>query len=275
MICIYCDNKNSAISVDHIVPEAFGNKKYITQKGQVCDKCNNKFSKFEAIALANSMFVVVRAILGVPSKKGKNAKGKVGEFTIEGDENFKRNVITLQGPKENFKKDPQTNTGKVIIPHFNKSEVATSKLLLKMAFSSIFTSRRDLFIKYDFSEAKDFILSKNNIDWPFTLSSFEPSKFTSIPKYGDKYNLNRIKCFLTYCELNDKTFLFMFKFGKISMVTNLLNRSLNWINEYLKNDQSTRLYPDHYNRKPPNWPKLAQIVMTSPKYFSIVFTLLF
>jgi putative sterol carrier protein len=75
---------------------------------------------------------------------------------------------------------------------FDKSEVAGSKLLLKMALSSIFTSQRDLFKEYDFDNLKDFLMGKNNIDWPFMTSKFEIAKFKSIPRYIDKYNLTQV-----------------------------------------------------------------------------------
>jgi hypothetical protein len=41
----------------------------------------------------------------------------------------------------------------------------------------------------------------------------------------------------------------MFTYGGISMVINLLNRSLDWIEEYSANDSNAVLYPEHYERK--------------------------
>lgn len=82
MKCIFCDNENNAKSVEHIVPESFGNTFYALPKGSVCDDCNNNFSKFEGKALTNTVFVVERARFGVVTKKGKNAKGKVNELIV-------------------------------------------------------------------------------------------------------------------------------------------------------------------------------------------------
>lgn len=73
--CIFCKLESDKKPIEHIIPESFGNKNYILKNGCVCDKCNNRFSKFESIALSNTVFVMERARLGVESKKGKSAKG--------------------------------------------------------------------------------------------------------------------------------------------------------------------------------------------------------
>ena len=48
MICIFCRNENNAKSVEHIVPESFGNNFYILPKGVVCDECNKALIVFNA-----------------------------------------------------------------------------------------------------------------------------------------------------------------------------------------------------------------------------------
>ena len=46
MRCIFCGSDTSqSTSVEHIIPESFGNSKAILRKGIVCDKCNNYFSR--------------------------------------------------------------------------------------------------------------------------------------------------------------------------------------------------------------------------------------
>jgi len=251
MQCIFCDQENTATSIEHIVSEAFGNKGYVAQKGRVCDECNNRFSKFEGTALSNSVFVMERARLGIATKKGKNAKGKVENLQIEGHEEFEKNRITVKGlTEENFKDfDPETNTGKLYVKSFDKSEVAASKLLLKMALSSIFTSQRDLFNKYDFTNLKRFLTNKDNNDWPFMTSDYEIDKFKSIPRFNDKYNLNKVRCSLRYREVDANTLLFMLKYGAVSMVINLLDRNIKWTERYNSSDAVSVLYPEHYRKK--------------------------
>lgn len=253
MKCIFCDKENTSTSIEHIVSEAFGNKKYIVQKGCVCDECNNRFSKFEGSALSNSIFVMERARLGIATKKGKNAKGKVEDLQIEGHEKFEKNKIILKGlSEENFTDyDPKTKTGKLYVKSFDKSEVAASKLLLKMALSSIFTSQRDLFNKYDFTYLKRFLTNKDNHDWPFITSNYDIDKFKSIPRFNDKYHLNKIKCSLRFREVDMNTLLFMFTYGAVSMVINLLDRNINWVETYSSGDAASVLYPEHYRKKIP------------------------
>ena len=46
MKCIFCGQESSySKSIEHIVPESFGNKTAFLRKGIVCDKCNNYFAR--------------------------------------------------------------------------------------------------------------------------------------------------------------------------------------------------------------------------------------
>lgn len=249
MTCIFCDNENSAKSVEHIVSESFGNKDYVIEKGKVCDDCNGRFSKFEGVALTNSVFVMERARFGIETKKGRNAKGQIGDLKIEGDEDFRKYFITVKGKATLHDFDPTTNTGKIYISSFDKSEVATSKLLLKTGLESIYASKRDVFNKHDFSELKAFLTSKVNTDWPFMTTDYEIGKFQSVPEYTDKYKLTKIRCLLTYLEVDDKTLLFKFKYGGIPMTINLLNRNLDWILSTSKQDDKATVFPEHFRTK--------------------------
>lgn len=172
MTCVFCDNENSAKSVEHIVSESFGSKHYVMEKGKICDDCNSRFSKFEGVALTNSVFTMERARFGIETKKGRNAKGQVDGLKIEGDKNFRPNYININGNATLHEFDPKTSTGKLYISSFDKSEVATSKLLLKTGLESIYTSRRHVFDSHDFSELKAYLTVKTNTDWPFMVTDF-------------------------------------------------------------------------------------------------------
>ena len=214
MVCIFCDKKNNANSIEHIVPESFGNKLYILPKGTVCDACNNRFSNFEGKALTNSVFAMERARLGVVTKKGKNSKGKVNDLIIEGDENFRKTYLTIKGIDRNNTKDfnPIKKTFKIVVPAFDKSEVATSKLLLSIGLESIYKSQIKVFKNYDFSNLKNYLTNQKNQDWPFTTSHYEIEKFTSVPTFYDKYNLRKAHCKLAYLELDQNSLIFQFDF---------------------------------------------------------------
>lgn len=70
--CIFCgnDTKDSK-SVEHIIPESLGNTEYVLEKGFVCDKCNNYFSrKVEKPFMDIESIKRIRFHYNVKSKKG-------------------------------------------------------------------------------------------------------------------------------------------------------------------------------------------------------------
>jgi hypothetical protein len=165
--CIVCDRDNESISIEHIVPESFGNKKYKMDAGSICDDCNARFSKFEGKALSNSVFVMERARLGVSSKKGKPARGLVGSLQISGDSKFEEQLVNIEGINEENLTDYDAKTGtyQLFVPSFDKSEVATARFLLMLGIESLYKSRKDIFEKYDLSELKDYLTNRSNDDW--------------------------------------------------------------------------------------------------------------
>ena len=61
-ICMFCHkDSSSSKSVEHIIPESFGNKHHYLPKGYVCDKCNNYFS-------CNGSFVIQEKRLSLQTK---------------------------------------------------------------------------------------------------------------------------------------------------------------------------------------------------------------
>lgn len=249
--CIFCDKPNIAKSIEHIVSESLGNTNYVMQKGRVCDKCNERFSNFEKTALANSIFVMERARFAVKTKKGKNAKGEIRGLTIKGDTDFREGYLTVKGlNEENFEitNSPQ-RIAQLIIESFDKSEVAVSKLILKVGLESIFTSQIDLFNKFVFKDLKDFLETKNNIDWPFVMTDFEFGQFNNVPGFIHRLHLEDNHCKLMYLNVSDELLLFKFNYGVISITVNLINRNLNWIEEVLQQDANAILYPIHFRNK--------------------------
>lgn len=256
MICIVCDVPNKANSIEHIVPESMGNTEYLMDKCSICDTCNSKFSKFEEKALSNSIFIMERARLGIRTKKGKNAKGKVGDLTIQGHEEFKKQHVFIKGlNKESLQDfDPKSKTGSLTIKAFDKSEVATSKFLLKIGIESLFTSQKKLFKTNDFTELKRYLNNESNDNWPFITTDFEVGDFKSIPQKTIKYRLKNIKKIeLKFFQKNERLLLllllFKFKYGGVSMIINLLNRDLLWIKDYKTKKTNTSIFPDHFEKK--------------------------
>ena len=247
MNCIICDKENTCKIVEHIVSESFGNKKYIIELGAVCDSCNSLFSGFESKAMNNTILAFERARLGIPTKKGHTVKGQINKLKLEGDKEFTPNIINIKGlQNENIRNyDTQKETFEIVVPTFHKTEVPTSKLLLKIGIESFFQSQRTIFNSFDFSEIKEYLCNKNNKDWPFLISDFEFDKYKWIPNHIDNKKLLEIRCELKY-TIYKNNLIFKFKYGAVSMKISLLNRELNWIAEVLNNDSKAVLYPEHF-----------------------------
>jgi hypothetical protein len=97
MSCIFCASENDLKSIEQIVNESLVNCHYTLDIGNICGKCNNNFSVFENKVLTQSIIGMERTRLGVTTKKGKAAKAKTGAIEFEGDEEFKKNYITITG----------------------------------------------------------------------------------------------------------------------------------------------------------------------------------
>ncbi|RYE18571.1 MAG: hypothetical protein EOP45_13945, partial [Sphingobacteriaceae bacterium] len=113
MRCIFHQTESNAKSVEHIVSESFGNRRYVMARGAVCDECNSRFSGFEGKALSNTIFGMERARHAVVTKKGSNVKSKISELEITGSEDFVEQKIWVKGlSEENFKEfDQKTGVG--------------------------------------------------------------------------------------------------------------------------------------------------------------------
>ena len=76
MNCIFCGQESTySKSVEHIIPNSFGNNTAILRKGIVCDKCNNYFArKVEQPFLESDAVRKLRQELEIENKKGKRIK---------------------------------------------------------------------------------------------------------------------------------------------------------------------------------------------------------
>ncbi len=237
--------------MEHIVPESLGNIWYTLPAGTICKKCNTDFSEFESKAVYKSHLGFIRSKNGIKTKKGIPSKFEIGNIKGAGNDDFKKDVITVDGFEEKDVSDfdPETGKFKITIPDFHKSEMATSKMLLKMAYEAIYKSQKRLLRKYDFSELKKYVTKAENKDWPFLTAHHNFYDFKSIPTFTDKNNLNRIKCKLRTSEISDNILLFDFQYDYLNLTTNLLNRDHSWSDIYFKNDPSSSLYPIHIRKK--------------------------
>ena len=253
--CIICDSYNDSKSIEHIVPESFGNKKYVMKKGDVCDACNARFSKFEGKALSNTIFVMERARFAVATKKGKPVNGKIGDLKISGNSNFRKQQVSIEGLNKSsvLGHDTRTGTYSIKIEGFDKSEAATSRFLLMLGIESIYKSRNDIFVQYDFQDLKEYLNNRTNNDWGFIQNERNPLNFINIPQKPMREYLQKIHCHLKFNHDYEDELLFHFKFGSVGMTINLLSRNLEWVDDYKDKYDHINILPSHLETKYQNY----------------------
>lgn len=207
MKCLVCPNEEVDAPDEHIVPHSMGNENYILTRGIICKEHNNLFSEFESKALTKTILGMERTRLGIKTKKRKPAKSKTGGIEFTGDSSYRKDYINVKGLKQEDIKDfdPKTGMAKIIVQGFDKTEVPTSKLVLKIGLESLFQSQPKVFNKFNFDELKSYLTNKSNRDWPFIITKITLTDFKSIPRFSDKHNLKKIRCELTYSILSDTT----------------------------------------------------------------------
>ena len=252
MTCIFCDSDKNITTIEHIVPESLGNLTYVLDKDGICKSCNNKFAKFEQAALSNTIIGFERTRFSILTKKGKLPRSEVKRVVFTADKQMRKNTIEFSGVTQdeitNF--DSQTGSFQMKVSAFDKNEVLVSKFLLKIGIESLYKSNKKIFKKYNFTELKDFITAKENIDWPFITTQKEFNLFKSIPRYTDKHSLKRINCQLLFSELNQNTLLFRFIYGGFKANINLLNKNVVWIEPYLvKFKNVLGIHQNHFKNK--------------------------
>ena len=168
MSCIFCGNNTGLNTVEHIIPESLGNDFLILKPGLVCDNCNNIFSGFESRVLNNSIFGVDRCLLGVITKKKKPAKSKYNNITWRAEPQCNKNIISAEANWVNVPilYNYQSDTYKMAFPAHDKNCYDISKLLLKIGLEIYIACNENNEI---FSDAKNYILGKNDIPWPYFI----------------------------------------------------------------------------------------------------------
>ena len=73
MHCIICDNNDVKSSIEHIIPEALGNKKFCTDR--VCIDCNNKLGTNVDSYISEMLITkIIRKDLNITGKSGNQVK---------------------------------------------------------------------------------------------------------------------------------------------------------------------------------------------------------
>lgn len=158
MRCIFCSgDATESKSVEHIVPESFGNEHHLLPKGIVCDNCNNYFArKVELPFLEQECIRTLRFEVGLENKRGRIPQQRCKIGGVEGNvlKCVKNNeqewhIQIPEGASEKVK-----SATMILMPATNDTQLleknkATSRFLAKVALESL--ARRML----DLGEGKD------------------------------------------------------------------------------------------------------------------------
>ena len=141
MKCIFCGNESSdSKSVEHIIPESFGNSTAILTKGVVCDKCNNYIGrKIESPFLNSEAVLLLRQELTLKNKNNKAinqfAYPKANEFV----QHISPNYYLVFSQEDKTESEIRSSVEKYI-EYVNRTDCALlapnillSRLLAKMA----------------------------------------------------------------------------------------------------------------------------------------------
>lgn len=144
MRCLFCkQGSNDSKSVEHIIPESFGNTTLVLPKGVVCDKCNNYFAKsVEKPFLETSWAKTLRFHQALPSKKGRvpSLGGVIlPDAPMVATRWPKHDLTTVAVPAPFFQKIADMKEGKLIL--LMEGEVpfgpVASRFLSKVALESM------------------------------------------------------------------------------------------------------------------------------------------
>jgi hypothetical protein len=190
----------------------------------------------------------IRTYYAIRTQNGNNPCFDLGDIKGRGDiYNRKRLMYFNWSEAARISPKKPDGTFDITMSDFDKSDMATAKMLLKMAYESIYKSRRSLIQKYDFSELLDYLNNKTTMYWPFICyhkTGFIKEKSFSIPSFQEKDRLNLIETKLTLSEISNSVLLFDFKYYWHHYKINIVKREFSsWINIYYDNDTSTSLYP--------------------------------
>lgn len=171
--CIFCLTTlpTKFNTVEHILPESLGSDDWaILPDGLFCDDCQNFFgSTIEQQALADNPFILMRTLMGIPTKKKKAPWFKSIEGTI-----YSKGApgqIEYQ-PNDFFLKSKELkNKIHTIVPLSTKKPEMLLRTLIKIGLETIAANDRELVFENRFDAARNYALTgKKNSQWFYVQS---------------------------------------------------------------------------------------------------------
>lgn len=159
--CIFCltTEKSKFNTKEHIIPESLGGDDWaILPDGLYCDNCQNKFgSNIEQQALADYPFILMRTLMGIPTKKWKTpwfkypeghlySLGEPGKIHYEPNDFFRKSKLLHK----------KIHT---IVPASSKKPEFLLRTLLKIGLETIAANDKKLVFEERFDSARNYALT--------------------------------------------------------------------------------------------------------------------
>lgn len=251
MQCIFCkkDSTNS-VSIEHIIPESLGNKRFFLRKGIVCDSCNNYFAtKIEKPLLELPYFISVRHRNTIQNKKGNIPKDSgillapnpaIIDFHI--DKNGKSSLILNDSSLMPFL---LSNDKFAIIKTVNAEPPIDNSLMSRFlgkvsieALAQILESEPDgleeIINKNELDNLRNYVRFGNKIKhWQYhTRKIYEEDQVFYDPQTNQNYCVSHSYKFL---QTSDQSFVFVLELMGyeycIDLAQPTIDRYLNWLTE--------------------------------------------
>ena len=249
--CIFCKQDSSTSkTIEHIIPEALGNKEHILPAGVVCDNCNNYFArKVEGPLLDSDYFRHSRFRNVVANKEGRLPTIKAlcvpGRVLVEimRDEEGKSIYPLRESDESRFVESiSRRETFNLLIPQPSLPEgQIVSRFLGKVAIEALALialeipdGLNEIIDKPELDELRNYVRGYSPFrDWPFHVRQIYPEdKVFCEEGYGECEILHSFKLLPTECQ---ELYLVLVIFGVeycINMGGPEIEEYLEWLKQH-------------------------------------------
>ncbi len=188
--CIFCGSTTNSFSrEEHLLPESLGGS-VVVPAGLVCDACNQYFGKeVEREALASPILQFHRALLSMPTKKGKQPRYASSDLEIRGS---KSGRATLHPTPELLRQLLEQNGGQISVEMFEFG--ALIRLLLKIGLELAAMQEYDVHAP-NFDAARMVARSpKLNSTWPLAFGAWPVEHVQEARQDADEQRVRQYFC---------------------------------------------------------------------------------
>ncbi len=196
--CIFCrSTTNSFLREEHLLSESLGGN-IVLPPGLVCDVCNQYFgAKVEREALASPIFQFHRALLSMPTKKGKQPRYVGSNVEIQGN---KAGLATIHLAPEDLRQLLALNEGQISIEVFEFG--ALTRLLLKIGIELAVIQGYDVYAS-EFDAVRTAARKpQSNMTWPLAMGARKLERVLEDEQNEDE---GRVRTYFCDCLIGKDT----------------------------------------------------------------------